>query len=436
MTPEQQNNHIEQFHNNGASCLCRKNVYDDKVSKGDPPSLGYPPTESNTPYAELANDKNGSNFWTTKDSMDPIWDTHDSKLAEHELGFKEGDMDGQKFYRFDDNNTQDHNFRIASGYEPGANDQFTGKNANGEIDPELYHGKISSGLPEAVSDRTPTSELSRSDTPQKFDLPSTESKKLNERASNIEKMPEGQEKQRASADYNQDCTALNNRIDKEQSYLNGRVNACDKEMSEWSKGSTEYNRAADNKQWYQNYNKELEQSRPKYISNGVDRNQSSTKNTNPIKNNSGTQNQDTKSNANEHGIKQSQNAEPQSNKGASVERGQKTSSVEKEPQSKCVERGSKPSEGENKSQGNNTTPRGERTQETPQNASNASQTQRGTPTGSTGGEDSKVPTSSSSNPSDKISANSNSAKAAYDASKVAAERATPNVAPKSNGIGM
>lgn len=264
VTPEQQNEHLQQFYNNGASCLCRKDAYDGKVSTGDPPSLGYPHTENSHP---LANDANGSNFWTTKDSMNPIWDTHDSKLAAHELGFDEDYMHDRKFYRFDDNNPQEHNLRIASGHEPGANEYFTGKNTNGEIDSELYHGKISSGLPEAVSDRTPTSELSRSDTPKKFDSPSERSDDLKKRASEIDRMPEGVDKQQAITDYNQECAALNSRIDKEQSYINCRMDACDKEMSEWTKGSTEYNRAAESKQWYQDYNNELEQSRPKYMSN-------------------------------------------------------------------------------------------------------------------------------------------------------------------------
>lgn len=436
VTPEQQNEHLQQFYNNGSSCLCNEETYRKRVSKGDSPSLGYPHTENSHP---LANDANGSNFWITKDSMDPIWDTHDSKLAAHELGFDEKQMKNGEYYRFDDNNPQEHNLRIATGHEPGANEYFTGKNANGEIDPELYHGKISSGLPEAVSDRTPTSELSRSDAPKTFDLPSERSEDLKKRASEIDRMPEGVDKHQAVTDYNQDCAALNNRIDKEQSYINGRVDACDKEMSEWPKGSTEYNRAADNKQWYENYNNELEQSRPKYISNDFDHDPPKTaKVAEPAKADGGVHNQDSKSNAtsNERGSKPSQEDNSPSNKASSLERGQKPSSTEGEAQSKGAERGQKPTEGENKSQGNNSTPRGEKPQEAPQNASNASQTQRGTPPGSTGGEDSKAPTSSSNNPSDKISASNNSAKAADEASKVASDKASQNVAPKPNGMGM
>ena len=134
----------------------------------------------------------------------------------------------------------------------------------------------------------------------------------------------------------------------------------------------------------------------------------------------------------ERGIKPSNEDNPPSNKASSSKRGQKPSSTEGELQRKGAERGQKPSESENKSQGNNPTPRGEKPQEAPQNASSTSQTQRGTPPGSAGGEDSKAPISASSNPSDKVSASSNSAKAADDASKVAADRATPNV----NGMNM
>lgn len=123
------------------------------------------------------------------------------------------------------------------------------------------------------------------------------------------------------------------------------------------------------------------------------------------------------------------------NKKVPQERGQKPSSAEGEPQNKGIERGQKPTESENKSQGNNSTPRGERPQEASRNASNGT-TKRGTPAGSTGGEDSKAPTSSSSNPNDKVSASSNSAKAADDASKAASDQATQNVAPKPNGMGM
>lgn len=114
----------------------------------------------------------------------------------------------------------------------------------------------------------------------------------------------------------------------------------------------------------------------------------------------------------------------------------KSSSIESKPQNQGVERGKKPVEDENKAQGSNSTPRGERPQEASQTASNAPQTQRGTPPGSTGGEDSKAPTSASSNPSDKISASSNSAKAADEASKVASERAAQSATPRTNGMNM
>ena len=270
VTPEQQNEHLQQFYNKGSSCLCNTETYRKRVRKGALPSLGYPHTENSHP---LANDSNGSNFWTTKDSMDPIWDTHDSKLAAHELGFDETQMKNGEYYRFDDNNPQEHILRIATGHEPGVNEYFTGKNANGEIDPELYQGKISSGLPEAVSDRTPVSELSISDAPKTFDLPSERSDDLKRRASEIDQMAEGADKQQAITDYNQDCAALNNRIDKEQSYINGRIEACDKEMAECPKDSLAYNRTAENKRWYQDYNNELEQSRPQHISNAAERNQ-------------------------------------------------------------------------------------------------------------------------------------------------------------------
>ena len=129
----------------------------------------------------------------------------------------------------------------------------------------------------------------------------------------------------------------------------------------------------------------------------------------------------------ERGTTSFQEDNPSSNKETSSERGEKPSSTENEYTNEGAERGQKPLESENKTQGSDSMSRGERPQAPPQYETNDT-TQRGIPPRSVGGEDSKAPTSSSSNPSDKISASSNSAKAADEASKVAVERATPKTA--------
>lgn len=169
--------------------------------------------------------------------------------------------------------------------------------------------------------------------------------------------------------------------------------------------------------------------------NGSQKNEAEKLNT---QNNKEIQNRDIKSfqddisakKSNECGSKPS----PENNethKSISSERGQKPSSNESTSQSKGAERGSKPTYGANNSN-NTTTARGEKPIESSQNASNAKDSQRGAPPSSSGGEGSKASTSASNNPSDKISASSNSTKAADEAAKVAAER----TAPKPTGMNM
>lgn len=117
-----------------------------------------------------------------------------------------------------------------------------------------------------------------------------------------------------------------------------------------------------------------------------------------------------------------------------LERGQKrtSSEINHNSSNQPLERGQKPLEGENKPQGNNSTPRGELPQEPHQNASNASQTQRGR----LPGDDSYSPTSSTSTPSNEVSASMNSAKAADEAAKIAAEESAKNAIPKPTGMSV
>ena len=69
MTSNEAKNHLGLFEN-GGSCLCSEQAFENRVSKGNPPALGYPPDENNP---------NGSSFWTTKEAMDPIWESRDPR---------------------------------------------------------------------------------------------------------------------------------------------------------------------------------------------------------------------------------------------------------------------------------------------------------------------------------------------------------------------
>ena len=241
---------------NNASCLVPTSVCEDGGVVKETGYLGYP--SSGNP---AANDKDGSNFWAERDKLDPIWDTRDSKLAEHELGFQPGGMDGRSYYRFDDLLTDNHNYRVATGHEPGASELFTGLDNKGNVDPAIYNGQTKGGLPEMVSGRTPTKELERSPESKVFTNPNDESRHLLGQTDRIAKMPDGPKKDFHISTFNCVAVDIDSRMADGQNYLTQRIADHAKTMDNNPEGSLEYTRAADNKAWCENYHRELSESR-------------------------------------------------------------------------------------------------------------------------------------------------------------------------------
>ena len=169
-------------------------------------------------------DPNGHCFWTGKNNMDDIWELQDSNIAEQELGWTPGDMDGRSMYRIDDNNPENHNYRIATGEEGSAfPDLFTGYNDEGELDPSIYPGKTNGGQPEMVSDQIRTSELDVSDKSSQFRNPSKDNQTMLNEAEDIREMTDESSKQIALEDWNQRASELDQKLTSCQDYSDVRI---------------------------------------------------------------------------------------------------------------------------------------------------------------------------------------------------------------------
>ena len=218
----------------------------------------------------LANDQNGSCYWTSKNDMNDIWKYHDSNIGEHELGFNKGDMRDGSFYRIDCDAPP--NQRIASGYEQGANDNFTGnvvdKNGNyikdsrghNIVDQERYNGQTSGGINECVSDKTSLNDCSVKG-PRTFNDPNELSRSHCKKADKISQMAEGEKKEATIQKWNEQASKLDKRMSGEQDYLSRRSAEHQRRMNQFEPGSIEYNRAKNNKDWCDNYIKQLGESR-------------------------------------------------------------------------------------------------------------------------------------------------------------------------------
>lgn len=216
-------------------------------------------------YGSSDNDPNGSCYWADKDNMDPIWQYHDSRIAEHELGFNKGSMNGNDYVRVDCDDLSAHNQRVANGYEQGANEHFTGivsidKNGNKTIDPEVYNERTSGGQPECVTDQI-DSDYCKFSEPQKFNDPTILAQDLCDGADALANAPEYDGKQADLAQWNADADALKDRMSGEQEYLRSRIADHEDRMSQFPEGSLEYTRASDNRTWCQDYLNELENSK-------------------------------------------------------------------------------------------------------------------------------------------------------------------------------
>lgn len=219
----------------------------------------------------LANDANGSCYWADKNNMDSIWSYHDSNIADHELGFpKDWSTENGNYLRIDCEDLSSHNSRKASGYEAGANSDFTGNVADKAtdeyghiiVDPDRNNGMTSGGQPECVTDATPLSDCTVSE-PQRFDDPNKLSDNLCDAADDIANAPAGNEKQLAIADWNSDVDTLKARLSGEQEYLQGRIADHEQRMSEFPEGSLEYERSKANRDWCQDYSDKLSASQEK-----------------------------------------------------------------------------------------------------------------------------------------------------------------------------
>ena len=216
-------------------------------------------------YDADANDSAGSCYWADKDNMDPIWQYHDSRIGEHELGFKDNAMKGNKYVRVDCDDLSAHNQRIASGYEPGANNNFTGivtidENGKKTIDPSIYNQRTSGGQPECVTDQFDACYGTFSG-PQIFNDPNELAQKHCVAADQLLNAPEYDGKQADITAWNAEAAALQNRMSGEQDYLKGRIADHESRMSQFPEGSLEYNRAKENRDWCREYCAELEVSK-------------------------------------------------------------------------------------------------------------------------------------------------------------------------------
>ena len=211
------------------------------------------------PDPEYPNDTNGSCFWSRKTDMDPIWDCHDAKIAEQELGFNEGDVRG-RYYRIDDNDTSNHNYHIATGYEKGANENYTGIDPNtNEPNPELYPGTTSGGQPEMVSDPVPTNEVTicpKSES-RVFNRPCEDEAKLSVKAEDIKAKPDGPEKQVDLEKWNKEASALDEQLGKCQDYVDSRCEDHRQTLENYGEGTKQHEIASNCLNNYEPYSQEL-----------------------------------------------------------------------------------------------------------------------------------------------------------------------------------
>jgi len=123
--------HLQHFKNGGSSLVSGKTY---KAFMEGKPNIGYQPTE---------NDLTGSMFIASKEEIDEILAKSNGDLREIEksLGFPEGHFVDGPIIRVDIVNPSEHNLRIASGYETGANEYFNTKiDEKGEL-PKIEYVK-------------------------------------------------------------------------------------------------------------------------------------------------------------------------------------------------------------------------------------------------------------------------------------------------------
>lgn len=173
-----------------------------------------------------------SNYWADPQNVifPKLFELHDSNLAEHLLGFDEGSMDGQSYYWFSDLDPKAHNYRIATGLEPGANLHFTGLNSKNKLDSSLYYGRTSGFVKEAISDGFSFDEkIEFHKIVQQFTNPLEESRKLIRSANTLQSMPK-EDREKASEAYKTASEKLEARTQKIRDYVYERAETIKKEI--------------------------------------------------------------------------------------------------------------------------------------------------------------------------------------------------------------
>ena len=248
-----ENVHILSVCESGPACLVSTgNEYYTSSTTG----WGCPPMKNK--LGEMYNYE--SNFWANGEQMDSIWDLQDATLAEHALGFSPGAMEGQTYYRFNDINPANHNYRLATGYEPGANEYFTGRDRNGNIDSNIYNGKTSGYVDEAVSDIVPMSEINV-EGPREFTSPQKEIETLKSGSEKkIEEEPDVQKRNSYLSAFNERIDLLNGKIDREKEYLNNRADNIQSNIAKgkYSENELEQSRAQEEIKWCREYSNQLQ----------------------------------------------------------------------------------------------------------------------------------------------------------------------------------
>lgn len=194
---------------------------------------------------------NGSCFWAPGKEIDKLIDLGDSNLIEHMLGFDPGTLENTEVVVIKDYYPEKHNLRIATGEEPGANGNFTGK-IDGVIVPEAYNGKTSGGIKEIVSDRAPLSDMDDSFNKKLF-TPMDRSQIIIDKYDYI--LKEGGTN-KAKKDINEDIEKLKGKIESIQDYIAERIEMISKDKTNIE---LEKQRNRDNISWLSGYSKELSQ---------------------------------------------------------------------------------------------------------------------------------------------------------------------------------
>lgn len=194
---------------------------------------------------------NGSCFWAPGMEVDKLIELGDSKLIEYMLGFDPGWFHNKKVVVLKDYYPEKHNLRIATGKEPGANGNFTGK-IDGVIVPEAYNGKTSGGIKEIVSDRAPLSDMDDSVKIKLF----PPKKSLRDIMRAYKKVVKEGGTIEIKENINSEIKDLNNRIDKIQDYIAERIEMISKDKTGIE---LEIKRNRDNISWLSKYGKELSQ---------------------------------------------------------------------------------------------------------------------------------------------------------------------------------